>query len=162
MKKILAIVLAMAMLLCFASCGNTEEESDGFMENPMVDYEELASINETCGTNLVKVPVMGVSDEAFYVVAGDLADYRFSVAGRNYVFRGSKDMDDISGIYEDGDTIFADASDELTYYFSDNYAAARFVIDDVQYVIETSRTGEAEVTEEYFKGVVEEIMSVMQ
>ena len=133
------------MVLCLCACGSKtekepkENESIG-MPNPMTEYASLDEINDIVGSKLVHPGVMGVSDEKFFVTdCGDyqLADYRFTVNGVEYMFRSAPVTKDISGYYVGEGTAFADGAqqDGIEYAEADGAQLARWFTMDGQYVL---------------------------
>lgn len=122
--------------------GENTEGLIGFA-NPMVQYDSLEELNDTYYAFLVKPPVMGVTNEAFYGIEGDLeypiAQYTFDLNGIDYMFRYSGDIrSDISGIYHGDGMLFDnaeanDAGEEIV--FTDELKAARWITVDGQYVL---------------------------
>ena len=144
MKRMLALALAAMMILSLCACGNKQmekpEESESIgMPNPMTEYASLDEINNIVGSKLVHPAVMGVSDEKFFVIdCGDyqLADYRFTVGGVEYMFRSAPVTQDISGYYVGEGTAFADgARDGIEYAEADGAQLARWFTMDGQYVL---------------------------
>lgn len=160
MKKFLVVIAILsALCLVFCACGKTDESKDnttvdssvseennessapdgGYagLANPVVEYTSLEEINKIVGVNLVHPAAMGVSDESFCVINGDIAQYKFTIAGREYTFRAADEdkKGDISGVYIDGSPAFENETADYSIKSDAEYYAGRFLVDDVQYVI---------------------------
>ena len=159
MKKLLAVALTAALVLCLCACGAEEtkteaptgettvstggsEDKGGMatVKNPMVAYGSLREINEKVGCALCRPGVMGVSDEQFFVIEGseyDIAEYRYTVAGVAYTMRSAATTQDISGCYEGGKTAFegVEASSVIQYAEAAGMKLARWFNVDGQYVL---------------------------
>ncbi len=160
MKKFLVVIAILsALCLVFCACRKTDESKDNTtadtsvseenteasapedgaigLANPVVEYDSLEKINEKVGVNLVHPAAMGVSDESFSVISGDIAQYKFTIAGREYTFRAADEdkKGDISGIYIDGSPAFENETADYSIKSDAEYYAGRFIVDDVQYVI---------------------------
>lgn len=169
MKKTLAALLCLTLALPFAGCesavetGN-EPEDEGFagLANPMVGYESLDEINGIAGTNIVHPGIMGVTDEAFFVINGGasapIAQYDYKAAGYEFSLRGAKTGEDFSGLYADGASLFGeceeDADLEIAAY--DGGRAGRWSKDGVQYVF----YAKGNIEEEQFRGICEETVAL--
>ena len=143
-KKTTAILLLAVFLCLFALAGctkqpNTGNEGEGGktgLANPMVEYESLSEINKAAGTALAKADGT-VTDEAYFVIGETLADYRFTADGVDYTYRGSKRKDDISGLWVDGKTVFANEEPgaDPVIFAGDGFVTMRWFADSVQYVL---------------------------
>lgn len=142
MKKLLTILLALLTLFTIVGCSKKEEVIGDDTVNPMVSYDSLEEINEIVKTKLIHAPVMGVSDEKFYVINGEIAEYDFTVNGNNYCFRGAKDLtSDISGIYIDGKPAFEGSTINYDYASDGASKVSRFLVDDTQYTLSINDNG---------------------
>ena len=145
MKKILTLLLVLATLFTVAGCSkkeNQEEIIGGNTVNPMVSYDSLEEINEIVGTKLMHAPVMGVSDEKFFVINAEIAEYNFTVNGNNYCFRGAKDLaSDISGVYIDGKPAFEGSTINYDYASDATNKVCRFLVGDTQYTFAINDNG---------------------
>lgn len=148
MKRFLALMLAVLMLTALCACSNgktvAQEDTSAQMANPMTEYDELSKVNELCGMKLTGPAVMGKSDEAYFVTdCGDyqIGEYRFSLNGANFVLRGAKTQDDISGIYINGASAFQGMEGDATIS-TPEYRLARWFTDDGQYVLITEENSE--------------------
>lgn len=160
MKKFLVVIAVLATLcLVFSACGKNNESKESTnpdtsvseestepaapesgldgLANPVVEYDSLEKINKLVGVNLVRPAAMGVSDESFSVISGDIAQYKFTIAGRDYTFRAADEdkKGDISGVYIDGTPAFENETADYSIKSDAEYYAGRFLVDDVQYVI---------------------------
>ena len=157
MKKTLALLLTLTMLLSLSACGGKEEE--GGVPNPMTEYASLAELNEATLSRLVGPGVMGVSDESFIAYdCGDylLAEYNFTVAGVKYMLRSAPTLEDISGFYVNGEPAFSgDISDGINYAEGeDGVQLARWANVDGQYVFACLSENDD------FTGIAEEMYAV--
>ena len=141
---------------------NSYDESLG-IANPITEYASLEEINEITRGSLCRPPVMGVTDESYSVIdCGDykVAQYDFSVNGIPYCYRFANGVvEDISGIYENGGTLFdAVATDVDEVKAFDGGKAARHFNIDGQYVISVKDDGALD--EETFRGIADELFSL--
>lgn len=161
MKKIIAIILCLSMIICFAACGK-EEEPIG-LPNPMTNYDSLEEINKILGCKLTAPGVMGVTDEAYSIINGEpqVADYKFTINDDECDFRFSPDYNfDISGIYGKDGTVFnGTTAGELQYANSEDYKVARWANIDGQYTFALKNDGSME--QETFEGIVEELIMLV-
>lgn len=163
MKKILAAMLALAMILCFCACNKTEEPQKPEepivgpgTTNPMTEVASLDEINAATGCNMTKPGVMGVSDEEFYTIAsGDytIGEYRFTIGGVNYTLRAAATTEDISGVYVGEGTAFPEVKDGIDIVETDEVKLARWFNLNGQHIL----YAEGEIDSETFAGVAEEI-----
>lgn len=157
MKKTLALLLTLTMLLSLSACGGKEEE--GGVPNPMTEYASLAELNEATLSRLVGPGVMGVSDESFIAYdCGDylLAEYNFTVAGVKYMLRSAPTLEDISGFYVNGEPAFTgDIQEGINYAEGeDGVQLARWANVDGQYVFACLSENDG------FTGIAEEMYAV--
>ena len=157
MKKTLALLLTLTMLLSLAACGGKEEE--GGVPNPMTEYATLDELNEAAGSRLTGPGVMGVSDESFIAYdCGDylLAEYNFTVAGVKYMLRSAPTLQDISGFYVNGEPAFSgDIAEGINYAEAeDGVQLARWANVDGQYVLACLDANDN------FTGIAEEMYAV--
>ena len=169
MKKLLTIILTLAMIISFAACGKeAESENNNIagLKNPMTTYTSLDEINTKYNVHLVKPGIAGISDETFYGIDSEqygIAQYNFVAGGYNYCFRATAaTFDDISGIYGDNETIFYTEAqgepEEDMMVILDNLKAARWFIGEKQYVLSVTDNGGME--EETFKNIVAEMKAL--
>jgi len=172
MKKILAIVLALAMVFSFAACGKEKDVPAeapapiSGVANPIAQYDSLEEVNEELGLRLSQPGVMGVTDNVFQII--DCNDYKigeflFKVNGYEYSLRGSSVYDtDISGVYigEKG-TAFEgrQLQSEPDFVFEKEIKLARWATIDGQYVLSV-KDEKNEIAEETFKGIADEFVSM--
>lgn len=164
MKKILIALIAVGMCLTLAACASTtkevKENTNANLPNPMVEFKSLEEINDKIGCGLVKPPVMGVSEEKFFVISDTLADYHFTLNGYDYNFRASKDLsNDISGVHVTGGTMFKGEADGTEYYSESPYKGFRFVVDNTQYTLVVQDGGELD--NETFVNITNEIYDLV-
>ena len=80
--------------------GDGEEESGGgmsYIANPYVEVGDASEFESRLGIRLTEPE--GAGDAVYNLVAGKMADIRFSYAGHEYCLRAQKDGGDISGLY---------------------------------------------------------------
>ena len=160
MKKLLFLALALLLTLALVSCGEEEKQETVGMANPMVSYETLAQINEKVGVNMMKPGVMGVSDEAFFVVGETVAQYNFKVAGYNYTFRAANQKEDISGVWVDGKTVFDGNTEPFKIVTSETSKSCQFFVGDTQYVVTVDDEGKME--ESNFEAICDELKTTVE
>ncbi len=156
MKRLLAVLLAAVLLASLAACTkqpNSGNGGDADMINPMVEYDTLDEINGVCGTALSLSALPGVTEPRYYVIGGDLADLRFDSDGIAFSFRGTKGTEDVSGIWVEGGTVFANEalSERPSVYEGDGFVTMRWLADGIQYVLTAQSDG---VTYERVRGVM--------
>jgi len=139
MKKLLTIVLVMLTLISLTACKKKEEEPEvpiiSGLANPRVEYQSIEEVNEKLGINLKGVGAMGITDKVFATINDVVGEYKFTLNGRKFTLRGSKNLaEDISGIYVGESTMFAGPATYKEYSDTEGYKGIRFVYDDVQYV----------------------------
>ena len=158
MKKIVSLVIAMLLVL-----GCALGEMSVGMPNPYTEYETLEEINEIALMNLTHPAVMGVTDEKFYIIeSGEyiIAEYDFTLNGYEYCFRACGLFDDISGVYIDGDTAFANAEGEgIQYAEGEGMKLARWLTIDGQYVLIVNDNGE--MAQDTFESICEELKDIV-
>lgn len=178
-KKIVSMLLCAALLAStgLTGCGKAQQpnqpteqqeqkstEDGTAIANPMIEHKSLDEINEITGGKMVHPAVMGVTDEHFITIDNEkyvIAEYDFELNGHLYTFRNAVTKEDISGLHVDGKTAFANAGEELTIICSSEWNAARWFVDDHQYVLNCT-TGHNPMDEETFKGIVNEMASMTQ
>ena len=160
MKKIIALLLAFAMLLCLCACSKNEEPEEPVVgpgtTNPVTEVASLDEINAATGCNMEKPGVMGVSDEQFFTInAGDytIGEYRFTVAGVNYTLRAAATTEDISGVYVGEGTAFPEVKDGMDIVETDDMKLARWFDLNGQHVL----IAVGEIDEATFSGVADEL-----
>lgn len=156
MKRILALLAAAMLLASCAACTkqpNNGNGGDGDVINPMVAYNTIEEINGVCGTRLFEPALLSVSDTKYFVIGGDLADYRFTWDGIAFTCRASKRTEDISGIWAGGETVFAndELSERPSVYEGDGFVTMRWLAEGVQYVMTAEA---ADVTYERVRDVL--------
>lgn len=135
MKKVFTAALLLLLALCLTACG--AKKSSG-MPNPMEKVASLEKLSEKASCALIKPTGVDVSNETYYMINGDtkIAQYTFTVNGTECTLRfANADITtDISGIYVEGGTLFADTEYETTYIENDDLKAQRWVTVDGQYI----------------------------
>ena len=164
MKKIFKLLIV-SLLVFTCACSKQEEVDEPSMStipNPMVEYDSLSEINEKIGCNLTQPAVMGVTDEAFFVISDSIAQYDFSLNGYEYTFRASKDLEsDISGIYVGNSTLFGLFNTTDTVNITgDNVKGYRFFTDDMQYTITVDEADALDETQ--FVNICEELETIVR
>jgi len=146
--KILPVLLTLlALVFALLACTGTHNTDGGNdvtgIPNPMVSYAGLADLNGVVGSRLEKPAEESVADEAFYVIGGDVADYRFTADGVSYTYRAAKTADDISGIWTENGTVFAEEplSASPSAYEGEGFVTMRWLSDGVQYVLTAQADG---------------------
>ena len=162
MKKLTALLLTLTMLFCLAACGAepaaepsadvpapteepapaetpaAEEPLISGVPNPMTGVDSMAALSEQANCALIQPAGAEISDEAFYLIAGEpqIAEYDFTVGGKPCVLRFADAgiETDISGVYHDGDTLYAGDTAEDSYYQTDDVISHRWFTVDGQYV----------------------------
>lgn len=129
MKKLLTIFLS--LLICLSLSGCKEE-----IPNPMKQCESLDEINKLASVHLVSPGVVGVSDEEFYILDNNTAEYLYKVNGYLYYMRGTKSTNiDMSGIFENGAGLFEKQLEEkIAFGEATGYKVYRFILGDKQYI----------------------------
>ena len=168
MKKIVAAVLTLMMIISLAACGTKEktEEESANMQNPWVEYSSLDEVNEKVGGKLCAPAAMGVENKYFAVMNdGEMGEYRFSIGGYDYNFRfAPATTEDISGLWVEKGTAFSEENqkniqkvDDLELVYTDSAKLARWMNIDGQYVLNVADSGEME--EATFLSIAQEMMA---
>ena len=171
MKRMLAVLLAsmLALSLCGCSLGvqnefeeikpEPEVQETEQMTNPLVEYTSLEELNELTGAKFYRTGNAEVTDEQYFIIGGEIADYRFTADGVPYMWRFAMQTDmDISGAYTEGGTAFAMQLDKTDLTFAeDGVLAARWCTGEGQY---TLAAGGGEVNEEAFRTMATELSLV--
>ena len=156
MKKIIAILLVLAMVICFGACNKNEKPVDPGMPNPMTEVASLDELNAAAGCYLIQPGVMGVSDEKFIVIkSGDynVGEYQFTISGVNYTLRAAATTEDISGVYVDGNTAFPEVKEGIDIVETEEVKLARWFNLNGQHVL----SAKGDIDSETFAGVADEI-----
>ncbi len=159
MKKTLSLLLVVIMIftLAFAmtACGEKEEQEAG-MPNPMVEYSSLDEINDACGCSLVKPDRDVLTDEKYFVIDCEgykIAEYQFTIDRTPFSFRYADTSEDISGIYDGENTIFAKSEGDDTV-MTDTYKASRW-FSEGQYCLATTEPGD--ISNDSFKELADKM-----
>lgn len=168
MKQIFAASLIAALLLSLCGCslfGKTETEQAPEPEetqivNPMEECTSLEELNERTGAKFYRPADANEAEEQYFLIGGETADYRFTAGGTAYVWRFAKQTEmDISGVYTEGGTAFAEHLEETALTFADgDVLAARWCTDEGQYTLCVQGEGDGEV----FRALAEEFSLVTQ
>ena len=157
MKKLTALLLTLTMIFCLAACGAepaatgaqsgpapTAEETEApeafvsGVPNPMTGVASMEELSEQAKCALICPAGADADGEAFFLIAGEpqIAEYDFTVGGKPCTLRfADVGIDtDISGVYHDGDTLFAGSTAETHSYQTDDVIAMRWFTVDGQYV----------------------------
>lgn len=129
MKQFIAIVLSALLALSFAACsgltGGTAEPATSpeatagtEIPNPMIEADNAKAF-ETLGLRL-DAPE-GAENAKYYIISETLAEVVFTLGGKEYTYRASKDSGNISGVY---DTLTDAFTMYLTYDFDNLTATA--------------------------------------
>lgn len=167
MKKVFNILCIVMLAICITGCNNKNEEAannqpviGGNTPNPMVEYGSLDEINGVAKTKLFHPAIPGVSDEKFFVVSDTLAHYAFSANGIDYVFRGSKNInEDISGVWIGDATAFENSTENYDIVISENAKCAKMLIKDTLYVLIANDKGS--LSEEQFNNIADEFHNIL-
>lgn len=109
MKKVLAVLLALAMVFAFAACGSQEKEpeepaADGVgMANPWTDSDH-DGVLEATGFDL-NAPAGAANVIYSYMESEGMAQMNYNLDGAMWVYRMQKTdaLEDISGVYAEWD-----------------------------------------------------------
>ena len=127
MRKAISLLIVIMLCVLLGGCINNN------MPNPVVEYGSIEEINEIAGTNLVPCTAMGKSEERFSVISDKIAQYSFTLNGKNWTVRGGKETkQDISGIHDDNN-FFEENGDAIIYL--NDFFIYRFFNDGMQYSI---------------------------
>ena len=165
MKKVLLVLLALAMSLQFALCAAEEKAGAPIgMPNPVVEYDSIEEINAMTGVSLMRPSVMGVTNERFSVINNTIAQYVCEINGMEWTFRGARLTDeDISGMYHEYNEFSPNQDFGL---YSNEFYLERFFDGDRQYTIvaenPVSEDGEVYLDEEAFMDICMELESVQK
>lgn len=107
------------------------------LPNPMVECASLDELNEALHGNLKSPGAMGVTEQKYYLIGDDIAEYDFTMNGVEYSVRFSPMYDtDISGYYINGQNAFTGMPANGIEYAEDGTAKlARWATIDGQYVL---------------------------
>ena len=157
MKRVFSIVMTAA--LCFSALtacsaakdttpavseittSDTAESGEGEntqIPNPWTDCATLDELNAAAGTALhTPTGLESISDESFAYMTNDgctLAQYEFIYNGGAYTLRTAHTQGDISGVYQDGQTLGElDTEDNDILTTDDNALWSRWFDGDTQY-----------------------------
>lgn len=128
MKKLLALLLSLSVVLALTACGKTAT---------IQSVEDLA---KAANAAMVKPQNVEVTDEAFAMLDGDpqIAEYSFTVKGVPCKLRFAKVgiETDISGeVNGEGDPLMGSTDSDTLYVDNDDLNAKRWVTVDGQYVL---------------------------
>ena len=132
--------------------GDPEEEGSGMSNvvNPYVEVGDASEFEKQLGIRLEEPA--GAEDAVYNIVAGKMADIRFSFAGHDYCLRAEKGDDDISGLYGTvlgTSSLGGDGGAVLTVIGSgdERYLKISWTADGVSYVLtNTDGVSEDEIT----------------
>lgn len=119
MKKILYIVIALALIFAFASCKKTVEDQAAPVEsatlaplatpepvveipNPIVEVEDATDFSDL---GFIITPHQQADSASYSIIGGTIAQIIFTLDGQTFTYRGAVTTDDISGVYETFDPI---------------------------------------------------------
>ena len=149
-------VLLVGGVYAYVKWKSAENEPEGGfvnMPNPMVECkssEDFAKYGLT-----LKTPA-NATDVSYYMIAGQIAEIKCVIGGKEYCFRAAKDSDyqSLSGVY--GDWIRSDRSSKAEYYQikgDPEYHVAGWTAEGITYCASTTASEEdlAKAVEEYIK-----------
>lgn len=155
MKKITALILALAVIFSFTACKKKENGT----QNAKTEYYTLQEINDEVGGKLIHPAVMGVTREQFFVSdmgKYKIAEYDFLINGMPYEFRFSPVSLDISQMDNEGKPVFSnEAKADIEFKTTDKAKLARWFTADGQYVLTALDDGALE--EETFEMIAQEM-----
>ena len=151
MKKLLVVLC----LLLLTGCSKAN------VKNPMIAKESLDEVNEIMHGHLCQPPVMGISNETFFIVEtkdGNIGEYNFEINGTSYTIRFSDTIvdKDISGIWIDGNPAFNDDITEDAPVVGAGYRLSRWFTTDGQYCFIAPDT----LDEEQFAAICNEMQII--
>lgn len=139
MKKWITVLLALALVLSLAACGEKEETQQAGMPNPMQSVASLEELGEKGNFAVARPEGVALENEAYTLISGEpqIAEYSFNVDGVECFLRFAdvSTATDISGIYVDGRTIFQDLEGDDYYIENDSLKAHRWATVDGQYLL---------------------------
>lgn len=112
MKKVLSIVVALVLILVFASCkmaadGSAEAAASPepmatpepaiALPNPIVEVDGSADFSVL---GFIITPYQGANSESYSIIGGTVAQIVFTLLDETYTYRAAKTTEDISGVYE--------------------------------------------------------------
>lgn len=158
MKKLSILAGALALACTMTACGSSaapaasgsapasQAESPAASQsasiaNPVVPYELLSEVNAAIGCELsypFAYDLSTLTENRYSIIAGETAQYNFTLDGVSYCFRASRTTEDISGFHDNGTTLGAalDASVGVGQDGSLETGAvrwARWFVGDMQY-----------------------------
>ena len=155
MKRAFSIVMTAA--LCFGAltaCSTAKDTTPAVSEittsdtaesgegenvqvpNPWVDCASLDELNAAAGIALHAPAALEVSDASYSYMTNDytLAQYEFTYNGGTYTLRTAPTQEDISGVYQDGQTLGElDTRDNDILTTDENALWSRWFDGDTQY-----------------------------
>ncbi len=152
MKKAFAVLLAVALILVFGACGQSEDETDSSqLPNPVVEVtgsEDFEALGFT-----IHAPE-NAENVQYSIIADTIAQIDFTLSGRSYTYRAAQTDEDISGVYETFDeteqSLEADGTDwsasvrMRTIGGGDNGALATWSFGETQYSLYTADAVDAD------------------
>ncbi|MDO4378475.1 MAG: hypothetical protein Q4C64_04895 [Erysipelotrichia bacterium] len=156
MKKIfliIGIILAVALILGLifynrpALLPLTEKDyasGKTGISNPITQYQSLEEINVTIGSVMKNYPQ--AEAENYTVISQTIGQYQFD---GKYTLRAAKTVEDISGVYIDGQTVSALSQEDVIYSVNDNTYYVYWFKGDMQYSLYGINCNLSEFTEVY-------------
>lgn len=150
MKKAIAFILVLAMAASLTACRN--KESTIGTPNPMKEITSPEELREAADCAMIRPEGVEIADEVFSLIDGDpqIAEYQFTVDGKKCTLRFANvgAETDISGVYDDEGTLYADYSVKGTAGIqSDDLQSQRWFTVDGQYVFTVFDGGEWDWTQ---------------
>lgn len=144
MNKLTKIILVTLLILSLASCSKKGE-----VANPIKEYQTAEEVYDATNVHIISLAITGKESERFYTIEDEIAAHETTANGFEYTLRGNKKLnEDISGIYDNDETLFAGKLDTQTtqepnYIYAEGggFKASRFVIKDTQYVFDVKDDG---------------------
>lgn len=119
MKKILYIIMALALIFAFASCQKAVEDQATPVEsatlapeatpepaveipNPIVEVEDSTDFYDL---GFIITPHQQADEVSYSIIGGTVAQIIFTLDGQTFTYRGAITTEEISGVYETFDPI---------------------------------------------------------
>ena len=119
MKKILSILIALALIFAFASCKKVAQEQTAPAEtatlapeatttpaaeipNPIVEVEDATDFSDL---GFIITPHQQADSASYSIISSKIAQIIFTLDGQTFTYRAAVTTDDISGVYETFDPL---------------------------------------------------------
>lgn len=120
-----------------AQSGAGEESGATQIPNPILERESLDAVNEATGAAMKRPDGLTVEEESYSTIeSGEvvLGQYSFTYNGVQYTLRAAKTQEDISGVWQDSQTLGDAADGEATAMETEDGGLwSRWFDGDVQY-----------------------------